>query len=263
MARGRPFAPPPTLRGLFLGACLPFTDPAVVSEVLSLVHAPQRPKGDDAANATSPCIHVLYLGTATYDLPLFRSMQTDAFARLEKDDGTECEVHCLDVATASLSSNDASAQEMEKLICQWADVILVSGGNTLYAIDRWHSLGMDGMLRRAALECGVVICGGSAGAICWFDGGHSDSADPETFCEAMTRQFAGREKYVPEGSAGANATNGDETDDAKPAAADSGKIEISAAPAKGERPKEWSYLRVPALGILPGLVCPHHDKVLW
>jgi dipeptidase E len=25
------------------------------------------------------------------------------------------------------------------------------------------------------------MCGGSAGAICWFDGGHSDSMDPDTY----------------------------------------------------------------------------------
>ena len=251
--RRRPFVPPPTLRGLFLGSCSPFTDSAVVSEVLSLVPRPKPRAKDEHDDAAS--IHLLYLGTATYDLPLFRSMQTDAFGRRESG-GAKCQVHCLDVA----SKTDITAQEMQHRICSWADIILVSGGNTLYAIDRWHHLGIDDMLRRAALECGVVVCGGSAGAICWFDGGHSDSADPETFREAMKRQFAGRETYVPEGVASAT-TNEDEADDSKKAGACSSKIEISAAPAEGERPKEWSYLRVPALGILPGLVCPHHDKV--
>jgi len=28
---------------------------------------------------------------------------------------------------------------------------------------------------------GPILCGGSAGAICWFDYGHSDSMDPTTF----------------------------------------------------------------------------------
>ena len=253
--RRRAFVPPPTLRGLFLGSCSPFTDSAVVSEVLSLVPRPKPRAKDEHDDAAS--IHLLYLGTATYDLPLFRSMQTDAFGRRENG-GAKCQVHCLDVA----SKTDISTEEMQHRICQWADIILVSGGNTLYAIDRWHNLGMDDMLRRAALERGVVICGGSAGAICWFDGGHSDSADPETFREAMVGQFAGRERYVPEGSATANAeVNANDADGSKQAEADSSKIEISAAPAQGERPKEWSYLRVPALGILPGLVCPHHDKV--
>ena len=256
MARqARPFVPPPTFRGLFLGSCSPFTDAAVVSEVLALVPPKPKPAQRDEQNDDAATIHLLYLGTATYDLPLFRSMQTDAFVSM--NNGTRCEVHRLDVAS---TSNDISTEEMQRRICTWADIILVSGGNTLYAIDRWHHLGIDDMLRRAALECGVVICGGSAGAICWFDGGHSDSADPETFREAMTRQFAGRETYVPEGSKGANEAGENGTDDSKPAEDDS-KIEISAAPAEGEKPKEWSYLRVPALGILPGLVCPHHDKV--
>ena len=266
VARARPFVPPPTLRGLFLGSCSPFTDPSVVSKVLALVPPKPQTKDEqeDAASART-CIHLLYLGTATYDLPLFRSMQTDAFANPNNDGTISCQVHRLDVATEA----DTTAQVMEERICTWADIILVSGGNTLYAIDRWHALGIDDMLRRAALDRGVVICGGSAGAICWFDGGHSDSAVPETFREAMTRQFAGRDTYVPEKGAANSRANGDDKDgsvksaDSKPAEADSGssKIEISAAPAEGEKPKEWSYLRVPALGILPGLVCPHHDKI--
>lgn len=30
----------------------------------------------------------------------------------------------------------------------------------------------------------AVMAGGSAGAICWFSGGHSDSLDPDSFEEA-------------------------------------------------------------------------------
>ena len=29
----------------------------------------------------------------------------------------------------------------------------------------------------------------------------------------------------------------------------------------GEDSKDWKYIRVPGLGFLPGLLCPHHDKV--
>merc|ERR1719343_888789 len=25
--------------------------------------------------------------------------------------------------------------------------------------------------------------------------------------------------------------------------------------------KDWEYIRVPGLGFLPGLICPHHDKI--
>ncbi len=38
--------------------------------------------------------------------------------------------------------------------------------------------------------------------------------------------------------------------------------ESSAAPAAGQRAAAWKYIRVPSLGFLPGLVCPHHDRKL-
>ena len=42
------------------------------------------------------------------------------------------------------------------------------------------------MIFNAMIE-GTIIAGGSAGAICWFDGGHSDSMDPSTYKEALTK----------------------------------------------------------------------------
>jgi dipeptidase E len=38
----------------------------------------------------------------------------------------------------------------------------------------WRRLGVDTLLR-AAYDKGIVLCGISAGSICWFDSGHSDS----------------------------------------------------------------------------------------
>ena len=55
-----------------------------------------------------------------------------------------------------------------------ADIIYVGGGNTLMMMRRWRHLGVDALLR-AAFERGAVMCGVSAGAICWFERGHSDS----------------------------------------------------------------------------------------
>ena len=55
-----------------------------------------------------------------------------------------------------------------------ADIIYVGGGNTLMMMRRWRHLGVDTLLR-AAFERGAVVCGVSAGAICWFERGHSDS----------------------------------------------------------------------------------------
>ena len=56
----------------------------------------------------------------------------------------------------------------------WADIIYVGGGNTLKMMRRWRRLGVDALLREAHAR-GAVLCGVSAGAICWFDSGHSDS----------------------------------------------------------------------------------------
>ncbi len=55
-----------------------------------------------------------------------------------------------------------------------ADIVYVGGGNTLKMMRRWRHLGVDALLRDA-FERGAVMCGVSAGAICWFDRGHSDS----------------------------------------------------------------------------------------
>ena len=55
-----------------------------------------------------------------------------------------------------------------------ADVIYVGGGNTLKMMRRWRKLGVDRLLQ-TAYEGGAVLAGVSAGAICWFNYGHSDS----------------------------------------------------------------------------------------
>lgn len=55
-----------------------------------------------------------------------------------------------------------------------ADAIYIGGGNTLKMMKLWRRLGVDTILKKA-WESGIVLCGTSAGAICWFEGGHSDS----------------------------------------------------------------------------------------
>ena len=55
-----------------------------------------------------------------------------------------------------------------------ADIVYVGGGNTLQMMRIWRRLGVDRLLR-SAYENGTVLSGISAGAICWFDSGHSDS----------------------------------------------------------------------------------------
>jgi len=160
---------------------------------------------------------VLYLGTATYDLPGPRDRQVGRFAELG------CTIRVLDVANTTPSAT------VIRDSFEGANVILVSGGNTLFAVDRWKRLGMHDLFREA-LDRGTVLAGGSAGAICWFDAGHSDSADPESFKAHMLNQ------------------------------ADTGGDESSGVPLSDEAKRAWDYIRVPCLGLLPGLCCPHHDR---
>jgi dipeptidase E len=54
------------------------------------------------------------------------------------------------------------------------DVIYVGGGNTANMLAIWRIHGVDVALRRA-WEAGVVCCGMSAGANCWFEASTTDS----------------------------------------------------------------------------------------
>ena len=58
------------------------------------------------------------------------------------------------------------------------DVIYIGGGNTASMLAVWRAHGLDALLRDA-WEAGTVLCGVSAGAICWFEAGLTDSFGPE------------------------------------------------------------------------------------
>jgi dipeptidase E len=72
-----------------------------------------------------------------------------------------------------LVKEQPSNEQIRKKILS-ADVIYVGGGNTLRMMRVWRRLSIDKLLR-TAYENGIVLSGISAGAICWFDSGHSDS----------------------------------------------------------------------------------------
>jgi dipeptidase E len=57
---------------------------------------------------------------------------------------------------------------------QAQDVIYVGGGNTMSMLALWHAWGLVSLLA-SALTNGTVIAGISAGAICWFEQGLTDS----------------------------------------------------------------------------------------
>ncbi len=60
------------------------------------------------------------------------------------------------------------------------DVIHVGGGNTANMLDVWKGQGLDTILREMWQDpaSNVVFTGGSAGGICWFEGGTTDSYGP-------------------------------------------------------------------------------------
>jgi peptidase E len=125
-------------------------------------------------------IRLVYLGTATYDKNDAFEAQTHAYSRL-----SNCKVIKLEVSEAA--QKNLSHDEIRDVIDS-AHVIMVSGGNTLYAVKRWKQLKIDAMIRNCVIQKNPppVLCGGSAGAICWFEYGHSDSMDPTTFFSSQS-----------------------------------------------------------------------------
>lgn len=63
----------------------------------------------------------------------------------------------------------------QKLLEQ--DVIYVGGGNTKSMMALWQTWGMDQVLREA-YDKGIIMTGISAGGICWFEEGVTDSVWP-------------------------------------------------------------------------------------
>ena len=58
------------------------------------------------------------------------------------------------------------------------DVIFVGGGSVANMVAVWRVHGLDRVMR-AAWQAGIVLAGVSAGALCWFEGGTTDSFGQE------------------------------------------------------------------------------------
>ena len=66
------------------------------------------------------------------------------------------------------------------------DIIFVGGGNTKSMLSVWKEWGLDTILKEAYLE-GTIMSGVSAGAICWFEKGVTDSwADELNVMECLS-----------------------------------------------------------------------------
>jgi dipeptidase E len=257
--------------GVFMGSGSDgMSDPRVADTILDLVKSSSSSSSSSLSNVPNDPIHVAYLGTATYDIPIFCTQQTQRFVE------RGCIVTPINVATTITTSTRMnnnnntipSSKDDITVALDRAHVILVSGGNTLYAIDRWRHMGYVIPLLVQAMDRGAVLTGGSAGAICWFDGGHSDSMDPDTYQLPMVEQF---------GVVGTTTTTTKTTTDtttiltaetvgcggSRSGSATGGSVVVvtDESSTLGETVKDWKYIRVDGLGFLPGLICPHHDRI--
>ena len=91
-------------------------------------------------------------------------------------------LHC-QVEILSLIREKHTAADIRQKILR-ADIVYVGGGNTLMMMKVWRRLGVDRMLREAYRK-GIVLAGVSAGSLCWFRSGHSDS-----------KSFYGKKKWT-------------------------------------------------------------------
>lgn len=107
--------------------------------------------------------NVLFVPTASSDKPTYiKSIRKIYEGKL----GTHFDV-------LLLHASELNMKNIKEKI-EWADVIYVGGGNTLMMMKKWRRLGVDELLKEAFKQ-GKVLCGVSAGSICWFEYGISDS----------------------------------------------------------------------------------------
>ncbi|MBU3810687.1 MAG: peptidase E [Candidatus Niameybacter stercoravium] len=71
-----------------------------------------------------------------------------------------------------LLDNKLSIKEIEEKI-KWADIIYVGGGDTTFMLQTWQKKHVDQFLKEA-YERDTLLCGLSAGSICWFETGQSE-----------------------------------------------------------------------------------------
>lgn len=115
---------------------------------------------------------VCFLPTASGDADHYVVRFYRAFA------AERCEPSHISLFRRETGVGDARAHLMAQ------DLIYVGGGSLVSLMGTWQAHGLDRILREA-WEAGIVLCGGSAGALCWFDDALSG------FHEGPARQLKG------------------------------------------------------------------------
>ncbi len=112
----------------------------------------------DSSGAQKP--RVLFVPTASGEDASYVARFYEAYSRLG------CEVD-------TLRFFRRTPDDLRELVERF-DVVHVGGGNTQSMLAVWRHWGFDVVLREA-WERGAVLCGSSAGSICWFEHGLTDS----------------------------------------------------------------------------------------
>jgi dipeptidase E len=110
---------------------------------------------------------LLFLPTASADSPAASVTWFEACAPLD------VEPHVLNVFIESLTQKEGWDEVLLSM-----DGIVASGGNTLNQQAIWQAQGIDVVLRQA-WDRGIVLGGASAGSLCWFEEGTTDSRPKE------------------------------------------------------------------------------------
>jgi dipeptidase E len=106
---------------------------------------------------------VLYIGTAAAEDPSAALRMYDNFAGLAE--------------VSRLEFFPWPPDDLRSVVLD-SDLVFVGGGNTSNMLAIWQVHGVDGLLREA-WERGIVLAGSSAGGICWFEHGVTDSFGPQ------------------------------------------------------------------------------------
>ncbi len=107
--------------------------------------------------------NVLFIGTASRDAEEYVEKITEYYT------GKGCPVRIL-----ALTQQDYTPEQLDEIL-GWAQLIYVGGGDTNYMMRTWERLGIDSRMKEIYENDRAVLTGVSAGAICWFSFGHSDS----------------------------------------------------------------------------------------
>ncbi len=106
---------------------------------------------------------LLFIPTASSDSTGYAEVVENYFGK---------KLNC-EVSTLYLLNSNLSKKQIEEKILS-TDIIYVGGGNTLKLMTTWRKYGVDEILKKAHSK-GIVLSGISAGSICWFNYGNSDS----------------------------------------------------------------------------------------